>query len=124
VRVQIPLPQQNIHRGAKAIRAKVWRLKKDWVVVGAIELVGGVSVAVVFTVFLRSLGVWTTFVSGWGFIFTIIGAIVLIHGLRAKDANDGRHHRENHCLYCGRRVEAGVMICPRCGGKPSDGKRP
>jgi len=93
-------------------------------VVGAIELIGGISVIVMFSMALRNLGDWTTIPASVGGLFAFIGIIVLIYGLSGKDTRDNRLHRKGYCLYCGRRVEAGVMICPRCGGKPSDGKSP
>ena len=85
-------------------------MKKDWVAVGVIELVAGTLAVLVSYAALRT-SAFGSMIGGWGFIFVIIGAIVLTHGLRAKNQKEG------YCLSCGRSVEFGRMYCRKCNPK-------
>jgi len=82
-------------------------MKRDWVTIGVIELVGGTLAVLTGYAALRTGGFHILLV-GWGFIFIIIGAIVLTVGVRDRNPN------ERFCLSCGRPIESGRMYCRKC----------
>jgi peptidoglycan/LPS O-acetylase OafA/YrhL len=98
-------------------------LRKDWIKLGVVELAASIATIVAASLFIHLEGVRSV-LTGIGELFAIIGTILIVYGLVARDTSDSRHLQQRRCVYCGRRVESSSMICPRCGGKPSDGKRP
>ena len=82
-------------------------MKRDWVTTGIVELVGG-TLAILASIVVQRTWAGHSMLLGLGFIFVVIGAIVLTHGLRA------RNQKEGLCVICGRPIEFGGMYCHKC----------
>lgn len=85
-------------------------MRRNWIITGILELAAG-GLAILGSIVAFDTHSVRSVALGIGFILSVIGAVVLIHGLRADTCARGQ------CVICGRHIQSGSMYCRRCNPK-------